>query len=240
MRTDGRADNKLRPIKITRRINKYAEGSCMIEMGNTRVLCTATVEEKVPHFLKGRGTGWITAEYGMLPRSCRQRVPREAARGKINGRTHEVQRLIGRSLRTVVELEKLGERTIWIDCDVLQADGGTRTAAITGAFLALAECLEKLRKQGLFEKTPLKDYLAATSVGICNGRALLDLVYDEDSKAEVDMNVVMTAKGGFVEIQGTAEKTPFSKQQMKKLLNLAGEGIRAIFAIQKKVLGKRP
>lgn len=238
MRVDGRSNKSLRQVKITRNFNKYAEGSCLIELGATRVVCTATVEEKLPPFLKGRGTGWITAEYGMLPRSCNQRIPREAARGKIGGRTHEIQRLIGRSLRTVVELEKLGERTIWIDCDVLQGDGGTRTAAITGAFVALVDCLEKLRKDGLFKNLPVKDYVAATSVGICNGELLLDLNYKEDSRASVDMNVVMTGKERFIEIQGTAEKEPFSKSQMDDLLNLARKGIKSLIEIQKKTLKK--
>jgi len=238
MRVDGRSNKSLRQVKITRNFNKYAEGSCLIELGATRVVCTATVEDKLPPFLKGKGTGWITAEYGMLPRSCTQRIPREAARGKIGGRTHEIQRLIGRSLRTVVELEKLGERTIWIDCDVLQGDGGTRTAAITGAFVALVDCLEKLRKDGLFKNLPVKDYVAATSVGICNGELLLDLNYKEDSRASVDMNVVMTGKERFIEIQGTAEKEPFSKSQMDDLLNLARKGIKSLIEIQKKTLKK--
>ena len=238
MRVDGRSNKSLRQVKITRNFNKYAEGSCLIELGATRVVCTATVEDKLPPFLKGKGTGWITAEYGMLPRSCTQRIPREAARGKIGGRTHEIQRLIGRSLRTVVELEKLGERTIWMDCDVLQGDGGTRTAAITGAFVALVDCLEKLRKDGLFKNLPVKDYVAATSVGICNGELLLDLNYKEDSRASVDMNVVMTGKERFIEIQGTAEKEPFSKSQMDDLLNLARKGIKSLIEIQKKTLKK--
>jgi ribonuclease PH len=238
MRVDGRSNKSLRQVKITRNFNKYAEGSCLIELGATRVVCTATVEDKLPPFLKGKGTGWITAEYGMLPRSCTQRIPREAARGKIGGRTHEIQRLIGRSLRTVVELEKLGERTIWMDCDVLQGDGGTRTAAITGAFVALVDCLEKLRKDGLFKNLPVKDYVAATSVGICNDELLLDLNYKEDSRACVDMNVVMTGKERFIEIQGTAEKEPFSKSQMDDLLNLARKGIKSLIEIQKKTLKK--
>ncbi len=238
MRADGRENNKLRPVKITRNFNKYAEGSCLIELGNTKVVCTATVEEKIPPFLKGTGTGWITGEYGMLPRSCAQRIPRESSRGRIGGRTHEIQRLIGRSLRAVVELDKLGERTIWIDCDVLQGDGGTRTASITGGFVALVDCLEKLRRDELFNKLPVKDYVAATSVGICNSELLLDLNYEEDSKADVDMNVVMTGKGRLVEIQGTAEKVPFSRSQMEDLLNLACKGIKSLIQIQKKTLKK--
>ncbi len=236
MRIDGRANNKLRPVKLTRHYNKYAEGSCLIELGATKVVCTATVEAKVPPFLKGKGSGWISAEYGMLPRSCAQRIPREAARGRIGGRTYEIQRLIGRSLRAVVDLRKLGERTIWIDCDVLQGDGGTRTASITGGFVALTDCLEKLRKDNLFDKIPLKDYVAATSVGVCSGKLLLDLSYKEDSRACVDMNVVMTGKGNFVEVQGTAEGEPFSKSQMENLLSLARKGIKELIEIQKKAL----
>ena len=239
MRADSRENNKLRPVKITRDFAEYAEGSCLIELGKTRVVCTATVEEKVPPFLKGKGCGWVTAEYGMLPRSCAQRIPREASRGKIAGRTYEIQRLIGRCLRAVVKLDKLGERTIWIDCDVLQADGGTRTVSITAGFIALVDCLEKLRRDRLFEQLPLKDYIAATSVGICDGKLLLDLTYDEDSRACVDLNVVMTGQGKFVEIQGTAEKEPFSREQMEDLLHLAFQGIKRLVAIQKKVLGEK-
>ena len=239
MRADGRKDDKLRPVKITRKFNKYAEGSCLIELGNTKVICTATMEEKVPPFLRGKSTGWITAEYGMLPRSCAKRIPRESSRGKVGGRTHEIQRLIGRSLRSVVDLDALGERTIWIDCDVLQGDGGTRTAAITGGFVALVDCLERLRKDKLLGELPLKDYVAATSVGICNDKFLLDLSYAEDSSADVDMNVVMTGKGKFVEIQGTAEKEPFSKQEMEDLLTLAHEGIKGLIELQKRTLKKK-
>ena len=239
MRADGRKDDKLRPVKITRKFNKYAEGSCLIELGNTKVICTATMEEKVPPFLRGKSTGWITAEYGMLPRSCAKRIPRESSRGKVGGRTHEIQRLIGRSLRSVVDLDALGERTIWIDCDVLQGDGGTRTAAITGGFVALVDCLERLRKDKLLGELPLKDYVAATSVGICNDKFLLDLSYAEDSSADVDMNVVMTGKGKFVEIQGTAEKEPFSKQEMEDLLTLAREGIKGLIELQKRTLKKK-
>lgn len=238
MRTDGRADNKLRPVKITRKFSKYAEGSCLIELGNTKVICTASLEDKVPPFLRNKGTGWVTAEYSMLPRSCSKRIVRESSRGKVGGRTHEIQRLIGRSLRAVVDLDKLGERTIWIDCDVLQGDGGTRTAAITGGFIALADCLEKLRRDKVLDEVPISDYVAATSVGICEGELLLDLNYEEDSSADVDMNVVMTGSGKFVEVQGTAEKTPFSKSQMEDLLKLAGKGIKALIAIQKKTLKK--
>ncbi len=239
MRADGRENNQLRKVKITPNYIKHAEGSCLIELGKTSVICTATLEERVPLFLRGQGSGWITAEYGMLPRSCAQRVPREASRGKIGGRTHEIQRLIGRSLRAVTQLDKLGECTIWIDCDVLQADGGTRTASITGGFIALVNCLDKLRKDGLFDKLPVKDYVAATSVGIYSGQHLLDLTYAEDSRADVDMNVVMTGKGEFVEIQSTAEKEPFSKNKMDSLLNLARKGIKNLIDIQRKTLKKK-
>lgn len=239
MRRDGRNSADIREVKITHKVNKYAEGSCLIELGETRVLCTATVEEQVPPFLKGQGKGWITAEYGMLPRSCKQRIQREASRGKIGGRTHEIQRLIGRSLRTVIELDKLGERTVWIDCDVLQGDGGTRTAAITGGFVALVDCLEKLRKDGLITKLPIRDYVAAISVGICQGKLVLDLTYEEDSRAEVDMNVVMTEEGKFVEVQGTAERETFTKLQLEDLLKLAGKGIKELIEIQKKLFKKK-
>lgn len=239
MRLDGRDNHELRKLKITRNYLKYAEGSCLIELGNTKVVCAATLQESVPPFLKGTGGGWITAEYGMLPRSCTQRVPREAQRGKIGGRTHEIQRLIGRSLRAVADLDVLGERTIWIDCDVLQADGGTRTASITGGFVALVDCLERLKKEKLFSKLPIKDYVAATSVGICEGSVLLDLSYAEDAGASVDMNVVMTGKERLVELQGTAEKEPFSKKQMEDLLNLARKGIKALIRTQRRILKEK-
>jgi ribonuclease PH len=231
-RIDGRKSQQLRPIRVTKNYTKYAEGSCLIEFGDTRVLCTATVEENVPPFLKNSGTGWVTAEYGMLPRSCNQRVNR----GGTSGRIYEIQRLIGRSLRTVVDMAKLGERTIKIDCDVIQADGGTRTASITGGFIALTLALKHLKKQGLISDMPLKDYVAAVSVGISQGQVLLDLNYAEDSAADMDMNVVMVGKGEFVEIQGTAEKNPFTKRQMDESLNLAKQGIRQLIAIQKKQL----
>lgn len=239
MREDGRANNKLRPLRLKRNFNKYAEGSCLIELGHTRVLCTATVEEKVPPFLKGKGSGWITAEYGMLPRSCKQRILRESSRGKVAGRTHEIQRLIGRSLRAVVDLSRLGERTIWVDCDVLQGDGGTRTASITGGFVALVDCLEGLVKKGVLDNSPVCDYVAATSVGVHGNERMLDLSYNEDSQADLDMNVVMTGKGRFVEIQGTAEKAPFTKGDMEQLLELAGKGIKELIAAQKKTLRKK-
>ncbi|MBM3250424.1 MAG: ribonuclease PH [Candidatus Omnitrophica bacterium] len=229
-RADARGLDKIRKVNITRNYMKYAEGSCLIELGNTRVICTATVEESVPPFLKGSGTGWVTAEYGMLPRSCATRVPR----AKDSGRTYEIQRLVGRSLRAVTEMKKMGERTIWIDCDVIQADGGSRTASITGSFIALVDALAKLKKNGLIREIPIRDYVAATSVGILDKDLLLDLTYEEDSRAEVDMNVVMTGDGRFIEIQGTAERSPFDKEQMDALLGLAKKGIEELFGIQRK------
>ena len=237
IRSDNRGLSKLRKIKISRNYNRYAEGSCLIELGNTRIICTATLEERVPPFLKGSGAGWVTAEYGMLPRSTKSRTLREAARGKLGGRTYEIQRLIGRSLRAVTELENIGERSIWIDCDVIQADGGTRTASITGGFIALADCLKKMKKQDLIRELCLKDFVAATSAGIVNGKAMLDLTYEEDSAAEVDMNVVMTGAGKIVEIQGTAEKDAFSKTQMDELLNLAKTGINKLILLQRELIG---
>jgi len=232
MRSDGRGADKIRKVTITRNYIKYAEGSCLIELGNTRVICTASVEESVPPFLKGTGTGWVTAEYGMLPRSCQTRIQR----GKDSGRVYEIQRLVGRSLRAVCDMKPIGERTIWIDCDVIQADGGTRTASITGSFLALVDALNKLKKDAVFNKIPIRDYVAATSVGIVNGDLLLDLTYEEDSKAEVDMNIVMTGKGEFIEIQGTAERKTFNKEQMDKLLTLAKKGITELIDIQRNLL----
>lgn len=235
-RSNGRESSELRKIRITKDYIKYAEGSCLIELGDTKVITTATVETSVPPFLKGKGTGWITAEYGMIPRSCKTRVQREAAKGKLGGRTHEIQRLIGRSMRSVVDMSVLGERTIWMDCDVVQADGGTRCASITGSFVALALALDKMKKDGLVKSIPLSDYVAAVSVGILGGEPILDLNYDEDSAAEVDMNIVMTGKGRFIEVQGTAEKEPFEKKDMDHLLTLAKKGICELVAIQKKVL----
>jgi len=232
IRLDGRGADKIRRVQITRNYIKYAEGSCLIELGNTRVICTASVEESVPPFLKGTGTGWVTAEYGMLPRSCATRIKR----GKDSGRTYEIQRLVGRSLRAVCDMKVIGERTIWIDCDVIQGDGGTRTASITGSFLALADALYKLKKGGVISKVPLKDFVAATSVGILNNEMLLDLAYEEDSKAEVDMNIVMTGKGEFIEIQGTAERKTFNKEQTDQLLILAEKGIAELIDIQRKLL----
>lgn len=234
MRQDGRAHNILRKVKITRHYLKHAEGSCLIEVGETKVICSASVEEKVPLFLKGFGEGWITAEYGMLPRSCQTRVSRE--KSLKSGRTFEIQRLVGRSLRSVVDAKQLGERTIYMDCDVVQADGGTRTASITGSFVALMDALQTLKKKGLLAKLPIRDFVAATSVGIVDGKMLLDLSYEEDSKAEVDMNVVMVSSGKFVEIQGTAEREPFSQDQMDKLLSLAKKGIDELIALQKSLV----
>ncbi len=236
MRTDGRKNNEIRPVKIQRNFLETAEGSVLISMGNTRVICTASIEDRVPPFLKDQKRGWITAEYSMLPRATHSRTMRESVSGKVSGRTHEIQRLIGRALRSVVDLSGLGERTIWLDCDVLQADGGTRTASITGAFLCLSEALKYAVRNGLIEKIPLKDYLAAISVGIVKGEPLIDLCYSEDSTAEVDMNVVMTGSGKFVEIQGTAEGMPFSKSALDSLLKLADEGINHLIGIQKQFI----
>lgn len=236
VRQDQRGFEILRKVTITKDYIKYAEGSCLIELGNTKVICTATLEETVPPFLKDKGTGWITAEYGMLPRSCVTRVPREAARGKINGRTYEIQRLIGRSLRAVVDMKALGERTIWLDCDVLQADGGTRTASITGSFVALADALIKMKKQKIFSQIPLKDFVAATSMGIIDGQPLLDLTFEEDSKADVDMNIVMTGSGKIIEIQGTAEGEPFSQKELDRLIDLGKKGIAELINLQKENL----
>ena len=236
MRIDNRKADELRRIKITKNYVTTAEGSVLIEIGDTRVLCAATVNESVPPFLKGKGTGWVTAEYAMLPRSSGQRIGRE--RKGVGGRTHEIQRLIGRSLRSVVDMKALGERSVLIDCDVIQADGGTRTASITGAYIALVNALRRIRKQGLIETMPVKDYLAAVSVGIVNGKPALDLCYEEDSKAEVDMNLVMTGDGRIVEIQGTAEGEPFSRVDLARLLALGEKGIKALIKKQKAVLAK--
>lgn len=235
-REDGRSNDQIRPVKIIRGYMKYAEGSCLIEVGDTCVICTASVEEKVPPFLKNSGTGWVTAEYGMLPRSCRTRNVREAARGHLGGRTMEIQRLIGRALRSVVDLKSLGERTIWIDCDVIQADGGTRTASLTGSYVALVEACELLRRENVLKKSPMIDQLAAISVGIVGGEEMLDLPYVEDSSASVDMNVAMTASGKFVEIQSTAEGMPFSREKFNRLLDLAQKGINQLFVAQNDAL----
>lgn len=231
VRLDGRANDKLRKVIITRNYIKHAEGSCLIEFGNTRVICTASFEESVPPFLRGSGNGWLTAEYGMLPRSTQTRMNRE--RDKVSGRTFEIQRLIGRSLRAVFDPKDIGERTIKIDCDVIQADGGTRTASITGSFVALADCLLKLKKDKAIAAFTIKDYVAAVSVGVWQGEPVLDLSYTEDSRAEVDMNVVMTGSGEFVEVQGTAEKGTFSKAEMDRLLELAGGGIVNLIDMQR-------
>jgi len=236
MRGDGRKTDQMRKVRIKKNVMDFAEGSCMIEIGSTKVICTASVEEKVPSFLRNSGSGWVTAEYGMLPRSCKTRIQRESSRGKQSGRTQEIQRLIGRSLRSVVELDRLGERTIWIDCDVIQADGGTRTASITGSFIALIDGLLTLKKQGIINKLPVKDYVAAVSGGIIDGKLCLDLDYEEDSKAEVDMNIVMTAEGRLIEIQGTAEKIPFSKKDLDRLILLAEKGIKELCSLQRRVL----
>lgn len=236
MRPSQRANNALRPVEIIRHYTKHAEGSVLVKFGDTHVICTASVEEKVPGFLKGKNQGWVTAEYGMLPRSTGSRMDREAAKGKQSGRTQEIQRLIGRSLRAVIDLEKLGERTIHFDCDVIQADGGTRTASITGAYVALQDAITVLLKQGLITNSPLKDTVAAISVGVYKGEPVLDLDYIEDSDCDTDMNVVMTGSGGFVEIQGTAEGEPFSRDTMSAMIGLAVEGIQALTAMQLKAL----
>jgi ribonuclease PH len=237
LRVDGRTSGEIRPVSITRNYLKYPEGSVLIEFGATKVICTATIEERVPPFLRGGGKGWVTAEYAMIPRATQTRVARETARGKVNGRSFEIQRLIGRSLRAVVDLRALGERTVWLDCDVIQADGGTRTAAITGSYIALADALVKLGGNEALGPIPLKDFLAAVSVGIINDHILLDLCFQEDSQAAVDMNVVMTGDGRLVEIQGTAEGEPFSYTQMHQMLALAEKGIRELFMIQQQSLG---
>jgi len=238
IRNNKRRPDALRKIKITRNYMKFAEGSCLIELGKTKVICTASVEDGVPVFLRGKNRGWITAEYGMLPRSCKSRVARESSRGRIGGRTHEIQRLIGRSLRSVASLDPLGERTIWIDCDVIQADGGTRTASITGSFIALVDALDFLKREGVLADIPLCGYVAAVSVGVIDGTRLLDLDYDEDSRAQVDMNIVMTDSGRFIEVQGTAEGAPFDSKELSGLIKLARRGIKGIVATQKKTLGK--
>jgi ribonuclease PH len=236
-RPSGRAPDALRAVHITRGYTKHAEGSVLIEFGDTRVLCTASVDDKVPLFLREKNQGWVTAEYGMLPRATNTRTEREAARGRQSGRTLEIQRLIGRSLRAVMNLEKLGARTIQIDCDVIQADGGTRTAAITGSFVAMHDAVAELLRRGVIGESPIGDFVAAVSVGIYAGTPVLDLDYAEDSVSDTDMNVVMTGQGGFVEVQGTAEGQPFSRAQMDRLLKLADSGIRALIAKQRAALG---
>jgi len=237
IRIDGRRSDELRPLVIHRNFIKHAEGSVLIEMGATKVICTVSVEEKVPPFLRGQGRGWVTAEYAMIPRATAERVPREATKGKQGGRTLEIQRLIGRSLRAVTAMEELGERTFWIDCDVIQADGGTRTASITGAFVALADAVALVRQKGLIKKNPLKDYLAAVSVGKVGEELLTDLCYAEDSLAEVDLNLIMTGKGEFVEVQGTAERSPFTQAEFQKFLSLGWDGIKQLITFQQELLG---
>ena len=237
-RIDGRNAGQMRPVEIEPGYLRKAEGSALISVGGTRVICAASVEEKVPYFMKGSGKGWVTAEYAMLPRSTHTRTPRESSKGKVGGRTHEIKRLIGRSLRAVTDMEALGERTVWIDCDVIEADGGTRTASITGAFVALCLALKKIKEDGKIGTIPLVDHLAAISVGAVDGEILLDLCYHEDSQADVDMNVVMTGGGKIVEIQGTAEKEPFSWNRLETMTGLAKKGISDLVAVQKKVLGK--
>ncbi len=239
VRFDGRSADQIRPVKITRGFTSLPEGSVLIEIGQTRVLCTASIEEKVPPFQKGSGQGWVTAEYSMLPRATQVRTPREAAKGKLSGRTMEIQRLIGRALRSVVNLKKLGERTIWLDCDVLQADGGTRTASITGAYVALVDAVHWLLAKGQIHQNPISDTLAAISVGKVGGEPVLDLAYTEDSAAEVDMNVVMTGAGKFVELQGTAEQVPFDRPELERFLVLAEKGIRELITVQAQALNRK-
>ncbi|MEZ5523569.1 MAG: ribonuclease PH [Pseudomonadales bacterium] len=238
MRPSGRAANQLRPVKITRNYTKHAEGSVLVEFGDTKVICTASAETGVPGFLRGKGEGWVTAEYGMLPRSTGSRMGREAARGKQGGRTVEIQRLIGRSLRAAVDMKKLGENTIVIDCDVIQADGGTRTASITGACVALVDAINALRRKGAIKEDPLKHLIAAVSVGIYKGEPVLDLDYAEDSNAETDLNVIMTAQGGFVEVQGTAEQEPFSANELAEMLKLAEQGVASLAELQQAALAQ--
>ena len=236
-RNKARKPSQLRQTKIIKNYIKHPHGSVLIQVGQTKVICSASVEEKVPSFLRDKKTGWLTAEYSMMPSSTHTRSPREASRGKLSGRTQEIQRLIGRSLRAVLDLKDLGERTIWIDCDVVQADGGTRCASITGSFVALCLALKKLKKQKLIKNIPVKDFVAAVSVGIFKGKIILDLDYDEDSKAEVDMNIIKTGKGQFVEVQGTAESKPFDEKQMEGMINLANKGIQELIALQKAAVG---
>ncbi len=240
MRHDGRTPADLRPLKLEKGVLLYAEGSALIQVGNTRVLCAATVEDGVPPFLKGSGKGWVTAEYGMLPRATASRVPREAAKGKQGGRTLEIQRLIGRTLRAVTDLQSFGERTVWVDCDVLQADGGTRTAAITGAYVALVEAFRTLIRRNTVSAVPVRDAVAAVSVGLVGGRSLLDLDYREDSSADLDMNVVMTGRGELVEVQATGEERPFTRAQLGELLDLAWSGVERLLLLQREALGEGP
>ncbi len=238
MRTNGREWNEIREVKITRDYLKYPEGAVLIEMGNTKVICTASIEEKVPAFIKNTGKGWLTAEYSMIPMSTQIRKPRESTRGRVGGRTHEIQRLIGRSLRAVTDLNTFGEKTIYIDCDVIQADGGTRTASITGGFVALVDLFRKLKQKGIVSMVPVGDYVSAVSVGVVDGQLNLDLEYEEDSRAEVDMNFILTGNGLFIEVQGTAEEVPFSRDLFDKMTDLAIYGIMEITKKQIEILGK--
>jgi ribonuclease PH len=238
MRLDGRKPRQLRPLTITPGYLKTADGSVLIEVGDTRVICTAKLEDRVPQFLRNSGKGWITAEYGMLPGSSQARIGREASRGRVGGRTHEIQRLIGRSLRVIADLKSFGEKTVWVDCDVIQADGGTRTASITGAYVALREAVSRWLAKGILSTDPIKDSVAAVSVGIIDGKVLLDLSYEEDSRADVDMNFVMTGSGKFVEVQGTAESAPFTHRQMDRMTEVAQEGIRELIKAQKRILAE--
>ncbi len=238
MRIDGRQNTHKRQIKFLRNYLKHAEGSVLVEFGDTKVICSATIEDRVPQWLKGQGQGWVTAEYALLPRSTKMRVQREASKGKITGRTHEIQRLIGRSLRSIMNLNIFGEKTVWIDCDVIQADGGTRTAAITGAYIALVDAMNNLYKNSDKSFFPIIDFLAAISVGIVNGELYVDLCYEEDSKAVVDMNLIMTGKGDFVEVQGTGENGTFTYNQLQEMLQVGAKAISEIIEIQKKVLGE--
>ena len=237
-RLDGRTADTIRPTVLTPGFLLHPEGSVLIEVGRTRVICTASVEDRVPPFLRGAGKGWITAEYGMLPRATSTRTQREASAGKVGGRTQEIQRLIGRSLRSVAKLTDLGERTVWVDCDVIQADGGTRTAAITGGFVALVLALDRLRQQGAISRLPVTHYVAATSVGIVGGTPMLDLAYDEDSRADVDMNIVKTSDGRYIEVQGTAESQPFARAALDELLALADRGLQSLIAKQREIIGR--
>ena len=236
-RTDNREPGQLRETRITPSFTMHAEGSVLIEAGRTRVICTASIEDRVPPFLRNTGKGWVTAEYGMLPRATSTRTQREASAGKVGGRTQEIQRLIGRSLRSITRLPELGERTIWIDCDVIQADGGTRTASITGGFVALALALQHMKQKGMIRTIPLSDYVAAISVGVVAGTPMLDLAYEEDSQADVDMNVVKTGDGRFIEVQGTAEGPPFERSELDALLSLADSGIQELMTIQRSIVG---
>ncbi len=238
MRSNGREWNEIREVRITRDYLKYPEGAVLIEMGNTKVICTASIEDKVPAFLKNTGKGWLTAEYSMIPMSTQIRTPRESTRGRVGGRTHEIQRLIGRSLRAVTDLNMFGEKTIYIDCDVIQADGGTRTASITGGFVALVDLFRKLKQRGIVSRVPVGDYVSAVSVGVVDGQVNIDLEYEEDSRAEVDMNFIMTGNGLFIEVQGTAEEVPFSRELFDKMTDLAIHGIMEITKKQVEILGK--